>query len=370
MAASPTSPGQVSGFITVLYLFDVAQGIDVPGVSRAIGVEAAPARLTDKTPGPPRATYAQPPAIADGSTFDCAEVAGFRVRVKLFDFGVISLMLTQRFSGSWADLVSAGQLLIENEPLEERATAACRQIVERLAGAMTGLRRTYLSEDYLVFAVTETTEAATADELLESRGDDIAQLLRGERMPLSRDERRAVLGHRLSYLADDLVVAAWNAAFIRDNEGGALAAIEILEFANSQLLELRYHDDALEGELDRLYAELQRTKGVSRFGGRRRLRAVFEVQSIVIEVNELTDRMENALKFVGDPYAARLFGIAADRLGLARWKASVNDKLRMLEDIRRFAVEQAGMAQANVLELAIVLILVLELGLFFAGIME
>jgi hypothetical protein len=100
------------------------------------------------------------------------------------------------------------------------------------------------------------------------------------------------------------------------------------------------------------------------------MRAALKVQSLLIEVNELTDRIENAVKFVGDPYAARLLRNVSDRLGVPRWKASVDEKLRTLDDIRRFTVEQAGLAQANVLELAILLILVLELGLFFAGIMQ
>ena len=41
-----------------------------------------------------------------------------------------------------------------------------------------------------------------------------------------------------------------------------------------------------------------------------------------------------------------------------------------LDDIYRFAVEQTGMSQGNMLELVIVLILVLELFLLLAGIMK
>ncbi len=67
--------------------------------------------------------------------------------------------------------------------------------------------------------------------------------------------------------------------------------------------------------------------------------------------------------------ALYLFDVA-ERLGLARWQSSVDETLRTLNDTRRFAVEQAGVSQANLLELAIVLILVIELGLFFAGIMK
>ena len=94
------------------------------------------------------------------------------------------------------------------------------------------------------------------------------------------------------------------------------------------------------------------------------------MQSLLIDVNELTDRLENTVKFAGDPYAARLLSNASARLGVQHWKTSVDEKLRTLEDIRRFAVEQTGMSQANLLELIIVAILVIELGLFFAGIMH
>ncbi len=122
--------------------------------------------------------------------------------------------------------------------------------------------------------------------------------------------------------------------------------------------------------MTRLCAELEQPRWTDRFAGRRRKRAALRVQSLVIEVNELTDRMENAVKFVGDIYAARLFGLLAARLGLDRRRNSVEEKLRTLGDIRRFAVEETGLAQANILELAILFILLLELGLFFAGIMK
>src|SRR5262249_26022732 len=158
-------------------------------------------------------------------------------------------------------------------------------------------------EDYLVFAVTALAEPQAADDVLERHGTDIAQLLRGERSALSRQEREEVLRNRLSYLTDDLIVPAWNAAFIYDTEAGALSSIEILEFANSQLLEFRYHDDLLESELTRIYASLQHPRWTDRLAGRRHRRAAQHLHALFIDVNELTDRMENAVKFVGDVYA-------------------------------------------------------------------
>lgn len=359
-----------SGFVTALYLFDVARSIDLVAIEAQVGGQAARASLGDKSAGPSRSRYVTPPVVVDGHVLGCTDVDGFRSRVKFYDYGVVSLTLTRAFSGSWADLVALGQTLIENEPLEEHAARTCDHIVSVVASSLADQHRSFLSEDYLVFAVTALETPSTSQDLIVNHGQDIAQLLRGERQRLSAQERDFVLSQSLSYLAEDLVVPAWNAAWIYDTEGAALAAVEILELANSQLLEFRYHDELLEGELTRLYADLQHPRWRDRLALRQRRRAVLEVQSLLIDVNELTDRLENTVKFAGDPYAARLLSNASARLGVQHWKTSVDEKLRTLEDIRRFAVEQTGMSQANLLELIIVAILVIELGLFFAGIMH
>jgi hypothetical protein len=55
---------------------------------------------------------------------------------------------------------------------------------------------------------------------------------------------------------------------------------------------------------------------------------------------------------------------------LSTWKADIEGKLKTLDDIYRFAVEQRSMARGQLLELTIVLILVFELVLVFLGIMQ
>ncbi|HEX5217838.1 MAG TPA: hypothetical protein VFV98_20395 [Vicinamibacterales bacterium] len=351
----------MTGSVTALYLFDVAQSIDLPAIRQRLGARAANAKLDDKGPGPARVRYLQPPVVVDGVDLACSEIEQFRVRVKFYDYGVISLMLTRPFDGTWSDLGDLSQSLIENESLEQRALDACARVVKEMSSALTGARASFLSEDYFVFTIAPSEAAGSAEQVVASNGVAIAQIVRGERQKLSRQERDEVLKHRWSYLEDDLVVAAWNAAFIYDTDAGALALIEILEFANSQLLELRYHDELLEAETTRLYARLEERHWTDTLRGRRHTAAALRVQALYLDVNELTDRMENAVKFVGDPYAARLFGLAAARLGLERWKKNVEDKLDTLNDIHRFAVEQTGISQANLLELVIVAILLLEL---------
>jgi hypothetical protein len=363
-------PDTLSGLVTALYLFDVAEAIDLGTVKRQLGENAAVAKLDEKSAGPVRLYYQQPPVIVDGPTVGVADIDGFRVRVKFYDYGVISLMLSRPFQGAWTDLAVLGQAFIESEPLENDATRACHAIVERIKPALSRLRTSFLSEDYFVFAVTSREPVPSADDLVVRHGREIAQLLRGERQDLSADERDRILRNQLSYFADDLVIPAWNAAFVYDTEPALFAAIEIFEYANSQLLQYRYHDDVLETELNKLYVELNRPRWSDRISGRRHTRAARHVQSLVIDINELTDRTENTVKFTGDIYSARLFGAVAERLGLDRWKNNVKEKLQTLDDIHRFAVERTATSHANLLEAAIVFILVLELALFFAGIMR
>src|SRR5688572_1164801 len=362
-------PTIASGSVTAFFLYDVAETIDLSAASRLIG-GTAPVRIAPKPPAPSYFQYVNPPILVEGHALGLTDVGGFRARLKLFDYGVVSVALSSPAPNTWDGLLTHG-LRCHDDPELAAVAEKCRlAIVDRIAPALSQPRTEFLSEDYLVFTVVPASDPTKADEVLAVHGSDIAQLLRGERDALSAQERDEVLRHRISYLATDLVVPAWNAAFVYDTEAGAQGILDILEFANSQLLQFRYYDRLLDGELERIYARLQQPGWLQNWFGRRFTHAARQIHSLFIDVNELTDKTENALKIVGDVYAARLFTLAAARLGLDHWKENVKEKLKTLDDIYRFSVERTAMARGEFLELLIVLILVFELVLFFAGIMR
>lgn len=358
------------GQIFALYLFDVAEAIDLQTAAATIG-SGIRARFTPKPATPAYVQYQQAPLWLEGAAVDVPSLDGFRVGLKLFDYGVISLRLTRDFRGTWNELAEAAHQLIENEALERSAEQACRTVAGRLTSSMTDPRQTALTEDYLVLAINELSQPHTADDLVTHHGDVIASLLRGERGALSRQERDEILRHRISYLENDLVIPTWNAAFVYDTAAGTQAALEIAEFANSQLLQFRYYDDLLDNALAGIYGKMQKeARWYDVLLGRHYARAARQVHALFIDVNELTDRTENALKIVGDVYAARLFNLVGARLDLDRWKTNVREKLKTLDDIYRFSVEHLGMVRGEFLEATIVAILVFELVLFFMGIMD
>jgi len=358
-----------SGTVAALYLFDVAEQVDLTRLRETLGGGAV-ARLQTKSAQPASVRYHVPPLVLEGEAAGFAQIDGFHARLKFFDYGVVSLALVQPFSGTWDDLVAVSQRYIENAPLEDAAEQAVRQTVERCAGSMTRPRSTFVSEDYLILAVHELEAPLDAEALIAARGPQLAQMLRGETHPLSAQEQEEVLKNRLSYLSNDLVIPTWNAAFVYDTEPGAAAALELFEFTNSQLLEFRYYDTLLDAELTRIYPELQRVSWWHNLFGGGATRAANQVHSLFIEINEITDRTDNALKIAGDIYAARVLALAASRLGLARWRQNVEDKLETLDDIYRFAVEQVSISRGQFLEIAVVVILIFELILFFLGIMK
>jgi len=133
---------------------------------------------------------------------------------------VISVAFSRPFAGDWTELLSAGQSLVDNDEFEQRAEGLCRGVAERLKPALDGYRDRFLTEDYLVYAIYELEHAVSGDLLIAEHGGDIAAMLRGERQVLSDQEKTTILRHRLSYLADDLVVPTWNAALVlRDLRG-------------------------------------------------------------------------------------------------------------------------------------------------------
>lgn len=360
-----------SGQVTALFLFDVAENIRLADARALLGLVGGgpPPMLHPSVP--PYVRYADPPIQTDAATLGLSLDGhpDLGLRVRLYDYGVASLALTRTCPGRFEDLQALAREATSGA-LEALALALCRQCTERLSPALVEPRRSQLTEDYVVSALVHDGTGTPAATLLSEHGTDIARLLRVEAADLSPQERDEVLQHRLSYLVNDLVVPSWSGAFVYDTAAGVAGALELLEFANSQLLQFRYYDQRLAGDLRRIYARLQTTRWYDSLLGRRHTSAARELHALLIDVNELVDRTENALKLVGDVYAARLLGLASARLGLEAWKHAVRTQLDTLDRIYRFAVDQTGMDRGELLELTVVLILLLELVLFFLGVMR
>src|SRR5688572_25771757 len=130
---------QLHGQIVALYLFDVAEAIDLQTAASAIS-SSVRATFAPKPATPAYVRYQQPPLLFEGVGVDVPSIERFRVTFKVFDYGIISLRLTREFHGTWPELADASDQLVENEALERQAEQACRRVAERLTHAATDPR--------------------------------------------------------------------------------------------------------------------------------------------------------------------------------------------------------------------------------------
>jgi hypothetical protein len=355
------------GSVLVLIQYDICEEIRLDVIRQLL--QARHAQATFKSSQAPSYVRYQRPPVADRLeplVLDSGErLTG---EIKYFDYGVVSLVFELPFSGDWDRLVELSARWTSDSSFEKLASKVIQQRLERAAPALIKpyKEEDRLQEDYFIFHLREIEGSPTAEELLAVQGNRIAQVVRGETAMLSEGERQEILSSRISYYPNDLAVIGWNAAFIYDTPSGAETAIQLLQYANSQLLEFRHYDEFLTRELENVYDFLE-VGGTGWWSRWRTARAASKLHTVLLDVNELTERADNAIKFLSDMFSARLYKLCAQKVGVPDYKDLVQEKLHTAEDLYRFMIDQFNQSRAFVLELMVVVILIVELIYFFKG---
>ncbi|MGD0570909.1 MAG: hypothetical protein ABSA78_21120 [Candidatus Sulfotelmatobacter sp.] len=362
-AKSPDSP--LSGSVLVLIQFDVCEEIRLDQLRQILGARTVDTSFKHIAPGYVR--FQRPPVEEALEPLVLESGERLQGEIKYFDYGVVSVVFELPFCGDWNKLVQLSSRWVSDTNFESLATRIVKEKLERAAPALVKpYTAEWLQEDYFIFHLREIAGSPSAADLLAAHGDYISQVVRGETQPLSDGERQEILQSRISYYPSDLVVIGWNAAFIYDSPSGAETAIQLLQYANSQLLEFRHYDELLTKQLEQVYDFLDR-------GGRglwsrwRTARAASKLHTVLLDVSELTERADNAIKFLSDMFSARLYKLAASKVGVPDYKDLVQQKLQTSEELYRFMVDEFNQSRAFVLELMVVIILIIELIYFFRG---
>jgi hypothetical protein len=371
---SHSSAAILQGSVLVLIQFDVCEEIRLDELRKIFGARTADASFKHQAPGYVR--YQRPPVEESLDPLILESGERLEGQIKYYDYGVVSLVFELPFSGDWDTLIRLSSRWTSDTNFEALATRIVRQKLEHAAPALVKPYATqgngeWLQEDYFIFLVKELklgeiAGAPSANDLLASHGDQIAQVVRGEMSMLSDGERQEILQSRISYYPNDLAVIGWNAAFIYDTAAGAETAIQLLQYANSQLLEFRHYDELLTKELENVYDFLE-VGGTGWWSRWRTAQAASKLHTVLLDVNELTERADNAIKFLSDMFSARLYKLCALKVGVPDYKDLVKEKLQTAEDLYRGMVEQFNQSRAFVLELMVVVILIIELVYFFRG---
>lgn len=353
----------IRGNMVFLRLYDICDEIHLPEVREILHIQPAGREPSFKHPAPEYVRFEQPPVVEALEEVILAQGERLRGRIKYYDYGVAVVELEMAFAGGWQQLIDLSSRHASGFEVERHASQIAHQRVSRVAQALFRPYQNWLTEDYFIVHAVEVDGNPSAAEIFRLHQRQIAQIIRGENHPLSESESNEVLQSALSYYPNDLVVIGWNGAFLYDTVAGGETTIQLLEYANSQLLEFRYYDEVLTRRLRQVYQSLNRRTGLMarwRFAG-----AAARLYTLLLDVTELTERADTSIKFVSDMFSARLYRLAATKVGVPDYKELVVRKLRTAESLYRFMVDQFNQGRAFALELLVVVILIIELGALF-----
>ena len=354
----------LQGSVLVLIQFDVCEEIRLDALRDIFGARRLEASF--KHPAPGYVRYQRPPVVERVEPLVLESGERLDAQIKYYDYGVLSVVFELPFSGDWDTLVRLASRWVWDTDFTSFAQKIAKQKLERARPALVKPYDEWLNEDYFVFHVREITGNPSAAGLLAAERGRIAQIVRGETVPLSDGECQEILQSQISYYPNDLTVIGWNAAFIYDNQAGAEPTIQLLEYANSQLLEFRHYDELLTRELQSVYEFMD--QGETGIWARwRTARRATRLHTVLLDVNELTERADNAIKFLSDMFSARLYKVAASKIGVTDYRDLVNQKVHTAEELYRFMVDQFHQSRAFVLEFLVVIILIIELFWLFKG---
>jgi len=291
-------------------------------------------------------------------------------KIRALDPDAAVVMLTSLANRQTVDEAMEGGADRPTAQLTARRRVASEGIV--LASRVPERRRAYaewLDEVYYAVHLRELGDPASrrlsGAELVSQYGGAITQIVRGEINSLSPAEERELLGSGMSYYPTDLLVVGWMTAFVYDTDEGAAPIFQLLEYTNSQLLEYRRYDEVLTRVLKRAYDSL---------GGPRSPLSSWKLASeakrfnrLRLEITELAERTDNAIKFLSDMFYARVYQLASSKIGVNDYRRIVDDKQRIARQFYDFMVSDFRDARTFALELMVVIILVIELIFLFRG---
>lgn len=354
------------GMCFSFFAYDVGPAIDLETAERC-STQATQRETIKHRRRTPKYFEYQPPPLRITQAAPSLEVGPFKtlpnVDFVIYDFGAVSVSYAIDLSGPISNLAPLSDLLTDNAMLLADSRKQVEQLVERIAPAIPKANIAPLVEDYVIYQIDEMSPASSGAEFLACYGMQAAQILRAERQQLSPQETEDALGHRIAYGSDDLAVIDWQAALVVDPDAEDVRTV--LEFANVELLELRFLDDRLDRVLDESYKTLSRRRWRPWYrlhAGTTELRRLAKLQ---MESAVLFEEVNNALKLLGDQYLARVYRLAAKRLHIEDWDASILRKLHTVESMYSKLVDYQNNKRMELLEWIIILLIAVSIVMAF-----
>jgi hypothetical protein len=350
------------GSVLIYRIFDVAEEIRMPQIEAILRDSRGPDRF--RVPKfIDRAIVMRNPPVTFGLPEQILKIKGREIKaeviIKARDFGVLSLVYQINLEPGmkWDDLIKLAVDLEEGSEIDVIATATAKDITNTIKAAMKKPSVSTSFEDYIIYFIEELEGDTSAKDLLV-KADVPALLLAEDKAPIAEVTRRSLTENVFQYSEKDMALIEWNCALVVE-PGGGREVPDILEFAVTQLMEMRYYDDLLDVKLQDLYDNIEKKRAsiwTTRYD-----RVYEESSTRYIEFIEFIERVENSLKVVGDFYLATIYRAANRRFRLSDWQTSITRKMNILAQVSNLLQGEMNTRKSHILEITIILLITYEI---------
>ena len=280
--------------------------------------------------------------------------------VKIYNFGAISLLYKIPFEDSLENVRM--QLVSIDNQFREQSIIDSRSVFKKIKPYVKKTRFFHTKTSYVMVQVNPKPNL-DVQQLKQKYGGIITSLVRFETETLSEYQKDEILDSSIGYLKGDLIVIDSEAAFVYDPVPEEI--LDIFEFANIQQLELRFFDRLLDQKLNKIYEEEETAKiPISSYLpiiGMLSKGPVDELSRLKVDISVIAERLEGAIRLVGEPYFAELYALLNDRLDLNNLNESITKKLAIIRDIQQVWQQKLESVHEDLLTTLIIILIFIEL---------
>lgn len=339
-----------SGNIFIFHAFDIGDDLDLARVRESKVLEYYPLTLSKYFKN-----YHIPLTVklpADAPAQQC-------ISAKLHNFGVITLRYKIQFKESFEDL--RAHINGIEDKYHKQSVKDAEALFRKIKNLVKQPHFYHIRQSYVIVQVDPRADITDTVVLKEKYGSFIASTLRFETETLSEYKKDEILESAIGYYRGDLIIIDTEAAFVYDDEYEE--TLDLVEFANMQLLELQYFDRLIDNQLNSVYnrqASVLSVKAYLPLIGSLKNDPIEDLGRLRVDISVITERLENSIKLAGETYYTELYGLLIKKLDLKKWKESLNNKLSIVKDIRTIYQNKIDSLREDILSVSVILLILVE----------
>ena len=349
------------GSILIYRVFDVAEEANLVKIDELLKTEGSRARLQfTKTPRPAVVMRDAPVTLHLGESDLPLFKKNIKVETfaKIWDYGVLSILFQVPIDPgtSWEELIQMSAQLEQDPSIDDVARLKSQELVNLVRPALRDPHNWPDFEDYIIFFFEDLGDTKCS-QLVDQMGS--ARLIVAEASSrLSERQMKSILEGTFQYSDSDLTIIDWNSAIVVE-PSGKKEVPEVIEFALTHMMEMRYYDSLLDQRLSTLYDAIEESR--ARFLSNRFTTLSREASARYIEFSEFIERVDNSFKVVGDFYLARIFRAAGEKFRISEWEMNISRKINIFSNLSELLQGEVNVNRSLYLEITIVVLILFEI---------